>query len=158
MTGSWILNSPSVISNAMQALNSVDPDQGFVMTIAKEKDRRSSAQNRLKWTWMQQVAREMAGSGYGYDAQRWNDYFKGRYMSDLLLSQDGDWRFYFDGANSNWQSDGDKMEFYRLVGKPLETKDLTVKNMSEFMGRIDTAAQSKGIQLITPSDLEWSVG
>ena len=109
------------------------------MTIAKEKDRRSSAQNRLKWVWMQQVAREMAGSGYGYSAQHWNDYFKGRYMSDLLLSQDGDWRFYFDGANSNWQSDGDKMEFYRLVGKPLETKDLTVKNMSEFMPQIGRA-------------------
>jgi len=156
MTGSWVLNNPSVVSNAMQALNSVEPGAGLVMTIAKEKNQRSSAQHRLKWQWMQQIAREMAGQGKGYDAQEWNDFFKGRYMSDLLISQDGDWRFYFDGANAQWSGTGDKTEFYRLVGKPLETKDLTVANMSEFMNRIDQAVQKHGIHLITPADLEWS--
>ena len=155
MIGSWQLNSMSVIAAAYEALNSVDPKDELVMTIVKDKDKRSSAQHRLKWAWMQQVAREMAGQGKGYTATQWNDYFKGRYMSDLLLSQDGDWRFYFDGANKNWVSGVDKSEFYRLVGKPLETKDLTVKNMSEFMNRVDQSCSKKGVQLIVPADLTW---
>ena len=152
---SFKLNSPSVIGAAIEFINQVDPSDNLVMTVAPAKNERSSAQHRLKWLWMQQIARELQGKGKGWGAEAWNDYFKGRYMHDLLISQDGDWKFYFDGCNAQYRKGIDKLEFYRLVGKALETADLTVQNMSEFMDRIDKACQSKGLILVTPQDLTW---
>ena len=153
---SFKLVSQEVINHATQVVSMVEPEDNLVLTLATETDARSSAQHRLKWLWMQQISREMSGKGKGWDSQQWNDYFKGRYMSDLLLSQDGDWRFYFDGCNAQYKAGIDKQEFFRLVGKPLETADLTVANMTEFMNRIDKACQQRGILLVTPQDLAWA--
>lgn len=158
--GSWILNSQSVIANAFEVLNRIDPGDGLVMSIAKEKSKRSKAQHRLKWLWMQQIARERAGNE-GFTYNQWNDYLKGRYMRDLLISQDEEYQAYFDTVEMMWHglTPGQKSEnrygIVMAVGKALKTEDLTVKNMSEFMNRVDQFAIELGIQLITPAELSW---
>lgn len=136
-------------------LEAVTPDQKMVMTLVKAKSERSSAQHRLKWCWMKQIADERKDKGKGWDAQQWNDFYKGRFMSDLLIAQDGDYRFYFDGMNGLYSKFSDKLDYFRKVGKPLETSELSLESMTEFMNRIDQHAAQMGISLLTPLDLSW---
>lgn len=148
--------------NCLVHIQSLDESAGMVVTIASEQETRSKAQHRLKWVWMGQLARELAGVGLGRDSEQWNNHFKVRLMPSILLEQNEDTHDLVNRLRKTWKllknAGEDELSCDQIIGGVLKTEDLTVKSMTTFMSKMDAIALERyGVKLITPDDLRWAV-
>ena len=60
-TLSFILNSPAVVSNCMEAVANAGINGNIIVTLKDEKETRSGAQHRLRWLWMGFLEKELSG-------------------------------------------------------------------------------------------------
>ncbi len=89
------LRTPEIRANCIAYISQLsDPD--YVVTIKSANESRSDAQQRLRWVWFTQMAKELAGVGKGRTKKQWNLHYKHKYMKNLLIEQDEDFVQFFD--------------------------------------------------------------
>ena len=129
---------------------------GYVVTIKKESESRSSAQHSLKWIWMRHIAKDKTGEGKGRDAEDWNRYFKGKFMRELLISQDQDYAEFYKDSDELILDARNKVFAKKRVLDSIKTEWLTVKNMAAFMDMITIhCSMDLGVSLPMPAQFEW---
>lgn len=148
-----ILND-NIKINALDAVAEIPLNENIVVRIYHEKLTRSQRQSRLRWVWLAQLAKELVGRGYGYDKDKWNDYFKGKYLMPILIEQDDSYTEYFNKYKKLWQCvpPDQKHDVLMIIGASLRTEDLKTDGMAKFLNKIDEYAISKGVLLQTPSE------
>lgn len=159
MPESFNLLNDDVKMECIRYITGIESGGEVVVLVKKTKDTRSSAQLRLKWLWMGQLAKEMAGRGSGKNNKDWNRHFKGLFLKELLISQDEDYaEFYANGKLLIDSAPTAALKKFAIKAMldSVETEWLTVKNMSEYMNNIDNfCIENLEIVLAVPSDLNW---
>lgn len=131
-------------------------EDGYVVTIKKESESRNAAQHSLKWIWMRHIAKDKAGVGKGRDAEDWNRYYKGRFMRELLISQDQDYAQFYKDADELILDARNKVFAKKRVLDTIKTEWLTVANMAAFMDMITIhCSMDLGVALPMPKQYEW---
>lgn len=151
----------SRLRNCIEYISNLPLKSGYIVTIKSEDETRSDAQHRLRWLWMEQLEKEMAGAGEGRDKERWNLFFKHKYMPHILIAQDQDYveifRTYKKTCDSLAKYEHGLRQYQeQFWGKVISTKDMNVKSMSKWLNCIEAEAlHDYGIVLKTPEDLMW---
>lgn len=152
------LSTPVIRANCLAHISQLD-DPHAVVTIRNKKETRSAAQHRLKWQWMGFLAKERTGNEE-WDREKWNRFFKGKYMRSLLLAQDEEYHEFFAQADRMLESAPDdtaKKWAKNTFIDAIKTEWLNVANMSEFMTMIDRYCITEfSLRLPVPDDLKYA--
>lgn len=155
------LSSPDAKANCIASISLLEVGDDFVVTIKSAKESRSDAQQRLRWVWLSQMAKELAGVGKGRTKEQWNLYYKHTFVPDLLIEQDEDYVETFDIYRDTCKAlIGRNLERYQtnFWDRVISTKDMSVKSMSAWLGHVDdNALHQWAIELKTPQDLGWII-
>lgn len=76
MADRFILRTPLIRDNAIQAVKDLPLDGTHEVVIQAHKSKRSRAQNDLMWTWFELLANET-----GYTKDNWHEYFKAKFIA-----------------------------------------------------------------------------
>lgn len=165
MKSTFLLSSEKEKKRCIDYISSVPLDEIYVVNICGAKEKRSSAQNRLKWLWMSFLEKEKGGEGHGYSKNDWNRFFKAKFLREILMAQDEEYVDFYKKADRLFKSalgeggsaTNQDVNFARLVILDnIKTEWLTSKSMQEFMSKIDDyCLNSLMIKLPVPSDLQW---
>lgn len=156
------LTTTDIRKNACAFVSQLECGQGHIVTIKNEKEARNAAQSRLRWVWMTQLEKELAGVGKGRDKDQWNLFFKHKYMRTLLIEQDEDYVPFFHNyddmcgalADKKPLLDDYKVQYWRDFVK---TEWLNVKMFSRYLDTIEKYVFDKyQVVLVTPDDLGWA--
>lgn len=152
---SYRLINADVAENCFKAIHdavaeTIDTKHNVVVTIAIDDDKaRSLAQNRLYWLWIGQLEKQT-----GQDLHL---YFKRLFLAKIYAKNDGDFAQMADsiarckGVLDDWQYE----QLATGVIKQISTTKASVKQMSEYLNKIEIWAFGQGLTLTVPSELEW---
>lgn len=71
----FIIGTPIIRDNAISAILDLPMDYSHEVVIRKAKSKRSQAQNKLYWKWMELLANET-----GYTKPQWHEFFKAKFI------------------------------------------------------------------------------
>lgn len=113
---------------------------------------RRESQNRLYKNWLQQLERELMGTGRGYSWLDWDIYMKGLLIRPFLLQQDPTgYKPYFEEADKLVARSHSKNWAKRLFLDELKVEDLTEENMRTYLGQVQLhALHELDVLLLTP--------
>ena len=125
------------------------------VTIKPFKKDRSLAQNSLYWKWL-----TILGNEYGDSKDDRHTYYKGKFLVSIFERDDEDYAAMIasirlvkkDGMLREYQCIKD--EVIRLTS----TTDASVKQMSEYLGNIETHAASIGVGFVQDDDYKYALG
>lgn len=130
--------------------DTLDTKHNVVVTIGIDDDKaRSLAQNRLYWLWIGQLEKQT-----GQDLHL---YFKRLFLSKIYAKDDGEFAEMAEsiarckGLIDDWQYESLAMG----VIKQISTTKASVKQMSEYLNKIELWAFGQGLTLTIPQELEW---
>lgn len=153
------LRTPQIRANCLAFISQIDDPETLVV-IKNKRETRTAAQHSLKWAWMGFLEKQRAGNE-GWSRDRWNAYFKGKFIRSLLIEQDPEYHAFFTQADRVLESapdEGARQWSKRTFLDAIKTEWLNVKNMAEFMTLIDRHCTFKyKIQLPVPDDLKWAI-
>jgi hypothetical protein len=129
-----ILRTERNLAHAMHELSGIklDEDHPMQMVISEYRKDRTLAQNRLYWKWMGEISLgHMQATGEQHAPDVWAEYFKRQFLP---------------------------VKFYTvrniMIEKQPSTRELTTKEFSDYLERIDHfAADDLGIVLTHPQDI-----
>ncbi|WP_432480604.1 hypothetical protein [Moraxella sp. ZY200743] len=128
----------------------LDTPNKVVVTIGIDDDKaRSLAQNRLYWKWLHQLKQQT-----GQDLHL---YFKRLFLSKIYARDDGDFA-QMVGSVAQCKGLLDDWQYENLANnviKNISTTKASVKQMSEYLNKIEIWAFGQGLTLTMPSELEW---
>lgn len=154
-TQSFRLINADIAENCFKAIHdavaeTIDTKHNVVVTIGIDDDKaRSLAQNRIYWLWIGQLEKQT-----GQDLHL---YFKRLFLSKIYAKDDGDFAQMAQSIAScqelldNWQYE----QLATGVIKQISTTKASVKQMSEYLNKIEIWAFGQGLTLSVPSDLGW---
>jgi len=124
----FILRNEDVLANAQAFLSAVkiDDEQPMEVVVRKYKRNRSLEQNNTYWDWVDTIGKEL-----GYPKDDMHEVLMRQFLKPHIL-----------------EIDGKQIEVY-------STKRLNVREMSEYMERVDQLAAEYGITLRRPED-RWA--
>lgn len=151
----FISNTPVEIQNAIKFIHALDEnDAEFVIEIKPYKRRRSEAQNRLYWMWLGVISGELKKlHGEIKNKDELHDEFACVFIGTNIRE--------LHYTSSRW---GRILATFGLRGGtqkiivPKSTKTLTKEEFSEYLLKIEAAAQVMDINLPHPSDYGFCVG
>jgi len=151
----YVVND-EVMDNCFNAIRDMAGEGDCIVSIKTGKEKRSEAQHRLKWLWMGHLEKTLSGEGEGWDRKRWNDFFKKKFMKEILIAQDEDYASVFKRISMLIQEATDKRLVERLALNVLKTEDFTVKSMSDYLDCVDKYCVTKlKVTLPVPEDLKY---
>lgn len=154
-TQSFRLVSSDVAENCFKAIHdavaeTIDTKHNVVVTIGLDDDKaRSLAQNRIYWLWIGQLEKQTG--------QELHLYFKRLFLSKIYAKDDGDFAQMADsiarckGLLDDWQYE----QLATGVIKQISTTKASVKQMSEYLNKIEIWAVANGFKVTTPQELAW---
>lgn len=115
---------------AAENIMKVDASKGWVVTIKRKTKRRTRSQNALMWMWLNDIAKKMS-EATGYEKDEIHELFKQNFLEPRTIEADG------------------------LVAQVRSTTDLSVQEMSEYLGRIQRyCEQNMGIFVPLPEEMQ----
>lgn len=155
------LDTDLIKANCLKEIALLPIGANKLVVIKDKRKVRSEAQHRLKWVWMNCLAKERVGFE-GWDSEGWNWRFKARFIKPLLLEQDEEYAAYFYRFNAMCEAVADNpvlLKSYRedFWGEVIKTEWLHVKGMSELMTMIDRYCLTEfGLRLPVPDELKYA--
>jgi len=150
----WPVHNRVDAQRAANAITALD-NWPLVVTIAKPKNRRSLAQNRLLWMWFQEIA-----SQTGYTTEEVHEFCKRKFMSRIYLAgaetpQQERWLEAWETVRdlSKGLPAEEATEAKRRVIDLISTTWATVSQFSVYLDEIDRYFAAQGIPLPHPEDL-----
>ncbi len=127
----YIVNSETTRSAAMASVGMLNvTGKVWDITIEPHRERRSLSQNRLMWSWINEVA-EHVHEATGQGSDEIHEFFKGQFLPRRVIEIGG-----------------------VVENAPGSTKKLSKAEMSEYMNKIYAWATSEmGLLLPVPEDL-----
>lgn len=163
MKEQFILINSDIRLACISHILTLDKETNWVITIKDQEQGRSEAQQRLRWVWFGQMAKELAGVGKGRNKDEWNLYFKHKYLRNILVEEDEDWVPFFDDYDDMLKLLADsplkKTYMKQFWSDVVKTKELSVKAFSVWLDCIyeETLADYE-LALTTPADLQIARG
>lgn len=150
------LVSDEVRDNCVKALFMAQQSSEEVLevVIQPESRKRSLAQNRLYWSWVTQWANHTGDS-----EARAHHIFKYKFLVTIFYRDDAQYAAMCDSVKVLKGIDrGHYDKIAAHVIRQTSTTDASVKQMTEYLDRVERYCYSKGVMLKIPDELQWIRG
>lgn len=147
------LVSDEVRDNCVKALFMAqqDSDEILEVIVQPEKRKRSLAQNRLYWAWITQWSEHTGDS-----EQRAHHILKYRFLVTIFYRDDAQYAAMCDSVKVLKSIDRDHYDNIAAhVIRQTSTTDANVKQMTEYLDRIERYCYANNFTLTIPDDLAW---
>ena len=124
----FILKSDAIKQRAAEFILKLSGDTVYEVIIRPHKSNRSLQQNNLLHAWCSFISQQYAEAhGKFYPASHWKEYLKDLFLGQEVIEVNG-----------------------KQIVKPVETSKLNVKDMQEFMDKVDHYCASE-LQIYLPT-------
>lgn len=138
--------------DCLDRISNIPYGKGFTVSIETEKEKRNNDQNALYWAWLTYLV----GSGIGgYTKDGWHNFFKAKFLRNLLIAQNKDWITHYQNCDLVYQNSNYKAAVKTLVLNTVSTTDLSVKSMSQYLKSIDEFALDKSVTFPINNEYEY---
>lgn len=147
------LVSDEVRDNCVKALFMAQQSSEEVLevVIQPESRKRSLAQNRLYWSWVTQWANHTGDS-----EARTHHIFKYKFLVTIFYRDDAQYAAMCDSVKVLKGIDrGHYDKIAAHVIRQTSTTDASVKQMTEYLDRVERYCYSEGVMLKIPQELAW---
>ena len=147
------LVNDEVRDNCVKALFMAQQSSEEVLevTIQPENRKRSLAQNRLYWKWVSQWAQHTGDS-----EQRAHHIFKYKFLVTIFYQDDAQYAAMCDSVKVLKGIDrGHYDKIAAHVIRQTSTTDASVKQMTEYLDRIERYCYANDFTLTVPDELQW---
>lgn len=105
--------------------------------------------------WLQQLERDLIGTGRGYSWLDWDIYMKGKFIRPLLLEEDPEgYKVFFDDADRLVAESHSQNWAKRIILDELKADDLNEQHMSLYLGQVQQhALHELDVLLLTPKNM-----
>lgn len=128
-----------------------DSEEVLEVVIRPEQRKRSLAQNRLYWKWVSQWAEHTGDS-----EQRAHHIFKYKFLVTIFYRDDSQYAAMCDSVKVLKGIDrGHYDKIAAHVIRQTSTTDASVKQMTEYLDRVERYCYANDFILTTPQELQW---
>ena len=147
------LVSDEVRDNCVKALFMAQQSSEEVLevTIQPEKRKRSLAQNRIYWAWITQWSNKQ-----GWDEEYSHHFFKYKFLVRIFYKDDAKYAEMCDAVKVLKGIDrGHYDKIAAHVIRQTSTTDASVKQMTEYLDRVERYCYANDFTLTIPDELKW---
>lgn len=143
----WTVTSPKELSNLYVHLGNLP--QPFTVDISEGKGRSLNA-NALMWRWADEIARHVGDQTAG----EIHAYNKLHFGIPLRRETDDGFREVYDARIKPLTYEAKLALMAAPIDLPV-TRDMTVKQMSQFMDAVRLYWTEQGVRITEPEELKW---